>query len=297
MATSLVKGSIVALVTPFNADGSVNYDKLGELIDFHVENKTDGIILLGTTGESPTLTFEEEEKMLEYSVKRAAGRIYLIAGSGSNCTETAVERTRAYSKTGVDAMLVITPYYNRANTSGMIKHFTACADASEKPIIMYNVPGRTGCSISEEAVAVLCKHPNIQGIKEASGNISYLCKIAKYLDEDFVMYSGNDDMIVPTLSMGGIGVISVWANIMPQTTHKLVFDYLEGNVESARKIQTRYLDLVNDLFLETNPIPVKAAMNYLGYGVGPCRMPLDEMSAGPKAKLVAEIDRLKDELK
>ena len=180
MATSLVKGSIVALVTPFNADGSVNYDKLGELIDFHVENKTDGIVLLGTTGESPTLTFEEEEKMLEYSVKRAAGRIYLIAGSGSNCTETAVERTRAYSKTGVDAMLVITPYYNRANTSGMIKHFTACADASEKPIIMYNVPGRTGCSISEEAVAVLCKHPNIQGIKEASGNISYLCKIAKY---------------------------------------------------------------------------------------------------------------------
>ncbi len=297
MATSLVKGSIVALVTPFNADGSVNYDKLGELIDFHVENKTDGIVLLGTTGESPTLTFEEEEKMLEYSVKRAAGRIYLIAGSGSNCTATAVERTRAYSKTGVDAMLVITPYYNRANTSGMIKHFTACADASEKPIIMYNVPGRTGCSISEEAVAVLCKHPNIQGIKEASGNISYLCKIAKYLDEDFVMYSGNDDMIVPTLSMGGIGVISVWANIMPQTTHKLVFDYLEGNVESARKIQTRYLDLVNDLFLETNPIPVKAAMNYLGYGVGPCRMPLDEMSAGPKAKLVAEIDRLKDELK
>ncbi len=297
MATSLVKGSIVALVTPFNADGSVNYDKLGELIDFHVENKTDGIVLLGTTGESPTLTFEEEEKMLEYSVKRAAGRIYLIAGSGSNCTATAVERTRAYSKTGVDAMLVITPYYNRANASGMIKHFTACADASEKPIIMYNVPGRTGCSISEEAVAVLCKHPNIQGIKEASGNISYLCKIAKYLDEDFVLYSGNDDMIVPALSMGGIGVISVWANIMPQTTHKLVFDYLEGNVESARKIQTRYLDLVNDLFLETNPIPVKAAMNYLGYEVGPCRMPLDEMSAGPKAKLVAEIDRLKDELK
>ena len=297
MATSLVKGSIVALVTPFNADGSVNYDKLGELIDFHVENKTDGIVLLGTTGESPTLTFEEEEKMLEYSVKRAAGRIYLIAGSGSNCTATAVERTRAYSKTGVDAMLVITPYYNRSNASGMIKHFTACADASEKPIIMYNVPGRTGCSISEEAVAVLCKHPTIQGIKEASGNISYLCKIAKYLDEDFVMYSGNDDMIVPTLSMGGIGVISVWANIMPQTTHKLVFDYLEGNVESARKIQTRYLDLVNDLFLETNPIPVKAAMNYLGYEVGPCRMPLDEMSAGPKAKLVAEIDRLKDELK
>jgi len=297
MATSLIKGSIVALVTPFNADGSVNYDKLGELIDFHVENKTDGIVLLGTTGESPTLTFEEEEKMLEYSVKRAAGRIYLIAGSGSNCTATAVERTRAYSKTGVDAMLVITPYYNRANTSGMIKHFTACADASEKPIIMYNVPGRTGCSISEEAVAVLCKHPNIQGIKEASGNISYLCKIAKYLDEDFVMYSGNDDMIVPTLSMGGIGVISVWANIMPQTTHKLVMDYLNGDVESARKIQTRYLDLVNDLFLETNPIPVKAAMNYLGYEVGPCRMPLDEMSAGPKAKLVAEIDRLKDELK
>lgn len=293
----MVKGSIVALVTPFNADGSVNYDKLGELIQYHIDNKTDGIVLLGTTGESPTLTFEEEEKILEYSVKKADGKIFLIAGSGSNCTHTAVERSYAYSRTGVDAILVITPYYNRTNTSGMIKHFTACADASAVPVIMYNVPGRTGCSISEEAVAALCKHPNIKAIKEASGNISYLCKIAKYLDDDFVMYSGNDDMIVPTLSMGGIGVISVWANIMPQTCHNLVFDYLDGKTDSAKKAQTRYLDLINDLFLETNPIPVKAAMNYLGYGVGPCRMPLDEMSDGAKAKLFAEIDRLKAELK
>ncbi len=297
MAKEMVKGSIVALVTPFNQDGSVNYDKLGELIEYHVANKTDGIVLLGTTGESPTLTFEEEEKMLEYSVKKADGRIYMIAGSGSNCSRTAIERSHAYSRTGVDAILVITPYYNRTNTSGMIKHFEACADASAVPVIMYNVPGRTGCAISEEAVAALCKHPNIRAIKEASGNIGYLCKVAKYLSDDFVMYSGNDDMIVPTLSMGGIGVISVWANIMPQTSHKLVMDYLNGDVESARKLQTRYLDLINDLFLETNPIPVKAAMNYLGFGVGPCRMPLDEMSAGPKAKLIAEIDRLKAEIK
>ena len=179
----------------------------------------------------------------------------------------------------------------------MVKHFESIADVSAKPVIMYNVPGRTGCSISEEAVAVLCKHPQIKAIKEASGNISYLCKIAKFLDDDFVMYSGNDDMIVPTLSMGGIGVISVWANIMPQTSHKLVYDYLHGDIESARKLQTRYLDLINDLFLETNPIPVKAAMNYLGYGVGPCRMPLDEMSATAKSKLIAEIDKLKAELK
>lgn len=297
MSKALVKGSIVALVTPFKEDGSVNYDKLGELIDYHVANQTDGIVLLGTTGESPTLTFDEEEKMLEYGVKRANGKVFMIAGSGSNDSRTAIERSYAYSRTGVDAILVITPYYNRTNTGGMIKHFEACADASATPLIMYNVPGRTGCSISEEAVSVLCKHPKIAAIKEASGNISYLCKIAKYLDENFTMYSGNDDMIVPALSMGAIGVISVWANIMPKTSHKLVMDYLNGDHESARKLQTRFLDLINDLFLETNPIPVKAAMNYLGYGVGPCRMPLDEMSAAPKAKLIAEIDRLKAELK
>lgn len=293
----MVKGSIVALVTPFNEDGSVNLEKIGELIEYHIANKTDGIVLLGTTAESPTLTFEEEEQILEYAVKKAAGRIYLIAGSGSNCTQTAVERSAAYSQTGVDALLVITPYYNRTNTSGMIKHFTQIADVSKVPIILYNVPGRTGCNISEEAVAVLSKHPNIKAIKEASGNISYLAKVAKYLNDDFVLYSGNDDMIVPALSMGGIGVISVWANIMPQTSHQLVADYLAGDVESARKLQVKYLDLINDLFLETNPIPVKAAMNYLGYGVGPCRMPLDELSDGAKAKLFAEIDRLKGELK
>lgn len=282
-----VKGSIVALITPFHEDGSVNFEKLGEILEFHAANQTDAILILGTTGESSTMTHEEDDAVVEYTLKKIDGRIPVIVGSGSNCTETAIEKSVKYDKMGADALLVISPYYNKTNTQGMIHHFTAVADAVDKPVIIYNVPGRTGCNISEEAVRVLSKHPNICGIKEASGNIAYATAIARYLSDDFVMYSGNDDMIVPLLSLGAIGVISVWANIMPKEVHQLVMDYLNGSQKKALETQLRYLNLVHALFIEVNPIPVKEAMNLMGMNVGGFRAPLFAMDEHHRQTLAA----------
>lgn len=282
-----VKGSIVALITPFHEDGSVNFEKLGEILEFHAANQTDAILILGTTGESSTMTHEEDDAVVEYTLKKIDGRIPVIVGSGSNCTETAIEKSVKYDKMGADALLVISPYYNKTNTQGMIHHFTAVADAVDKPVIIYNVPGRTGCNISEEAVRVLSKHPNICGIKEASGNIAYATAIARYLSDDFVMYSGNDDMIVPLLSLGAIGVISVWANIMPKEVHQLVMDYLNGSQKKALETHLRYLNLVHALFIEVNPIPVKEAMNLMGMNVGGFRAPLFAMDDHHRQTLAA----------
>lgn len=289
----MIKGSIVALVTPMNSDGSVNYEKLGELIEFHIENKTDGIVILGTTGEASTLEFAEEEEIVKYSVKKANKRIPIIVGSGSNSTKTAIDYSVKYANLGADALLVITPYYNKTNDSGMIKHFQMIADASPKPIIMYNVPSRTGCSLSINAIKILSKHPNIIGIKEASGDLTYAGKVAQFLNDDFVMYSGNDDIVLPLMSLGAVGVISVWSNIMPKTVHDMCYNFLNGNIEEARKVQIKYLDLIHNLFLETNPIPVKAAMNYLGYNVGVLRMPLDNMSEKNFNVLKESLDEIK----
>lgn len=280
-----VKGSIVALITPFHEDGSVNFEKLGEILEWHVANHTDAILVLGTTGESSTMTHEEDDAVVEYTLKTINGRIPVIAGSGSNSTQTAIDKSVKYDKMGADALLVISPYYNKTNAQGMIAHFTAVADAVNKPIIMYNVPGRTGCSISEDAIKVLSKHPNICGIKEASGSISYAAGIARYLSDDFVMYSGNDDMIVPLLSLGASGVISVWANIMPHESHDLVMNYLNGDTKKSLDLQLRYLDLIHALFYEVNPIPVKEAMNLMGMNVGGFRLPLYPMSEANKARL------------
>lgn len=291
----MIKGSLVALITPMNDDGSVNFKKLEELVEYHVENQTDGIVVIGTTGESSTLTHEEDEAVAKFVIDKANKRIPVIVGSGSNCTEVAVRQSIKFEKMGADALLVITPYYNKTNEEGMIKHFEAVADAVNIPVIMYNVPSRTGCSLSVNAVAKLSKHKNIKGIKEASGNISYVTKIAKYLNDDFVMYSGNDDMIVPILSMGGVGVISVAANILPSQIHNLVYDYLNGDIEEARLAQIKYLEVINNLFIETNPIPIKEAMNYLGYNVGPNRLPLYKMSENNAEILHKSIDRLKGE--
>ena len=262
-----VKGSIVALVTPFHEDGSVNFDKLKEILEWHVENGTDGILVLGTTGESSTMTHEEDDAVVECTLQTIKGRIPVIVGSGSNCTETAVDKSKKYAAMGADALLVISPYYNKANAQGMIAHFTAVADAVDKPIILYNVPGRTGCSISEEAVKVLSKHPNICGIKEASGNIAYAAGIARYLSDDFVMFSGNDDMVIPLLSLGGSGVISVWANIMPKEVHEMVHNYLNGDTEAALATQLHYLDLIHALFIEVNPIPIMFRASLTGIGL------------------------------
>lgn len=280
-----VRGSLVALVTPFNEDGSVNFEKLGELIDFHLENETDALVILGTTGESSTMSHEEDNAVCEYTVKRVAGRIPVICGSGSNDTRTMLEKSLAFERLGADGLLIITPYYNKANEEGIYRHFATVADAVKIPCILYNVPGRTGCSISEANVARLSKHPNINGIKEASGNISYAAKIACYLSDDFVMYSGNDDMIVPMLALGASGVISVLANVAPRETHRMVMDFLEGRVKESRDLQLKLLEVTNDLFIEVNPIPVKEALNLMGKDVGGYRLPLCPMTEAHRETL------------
>lgn len=290
----MIKGSIVALVTPMHENGKVNFDKLGELLEYHVNNQTDGIVILGTTAEAPTLTYEEEIEIVKYSVKKVNKRVKLIVGSGSNDTLTAINSSSNYAQLGVDALLVITPYYNKTNTQGMIRHFTEIADNVSIPIILYNVPSRTGCSIPLQALKVLAQHKNILGIKEASGNISYVAEVAKLCNDHFFLYSGNDDSILPVLSLGGVGVISVFANIAPRRVHQMVMDYLSGKHEDALKTQLEALDLINALFIETNPIPIKEAMNYLGYEVGPTRLPLYQMDEINKEKLILEIDKLKE---
>ena len=293
----MLKGSIVALVTPFNEDGSVNYEKLGELLEYHINNNTDGIVILGTTGEASTLSFDEEAEIVKYSVKKVNHRIPLIVGSGSNETEKAITMSKKYSEMGADYVLVITPYYNKTNESGLIKHFEAVANASKCPVIMYNVPGRTGMSISISAIERLSKHPNICGIKEASGNFSYAMKVAKYISDDFIMLSGNDDVIVPLMSIGAKGVISVLANIAPKQTAKICDLCLNNKYEEATKLSLDLLEFTNDLFLEVNPIPIKEAMNYKGFNVGGYRAPLDTMSEAKALMLHDEMDRIKELIK
>ena len=285
-----IQGSIVAIVTPFHQDGSVNFSKLGELVDWQIQNGTDGIVALGTTGESATMTDEEDDAVCEYVLKRVNGRIPVIVGSGSNCTASMLEKSLRYQAMGAQGLLIIAPYYNKTNEEGMYRHFATVVDAVDIPCILYNVPGRTGCSISEGVVKRLAGHPNVMGIKEASGNISYACQIARHLRPDLATYSGNDDITVPILSIGGSGVISVLANILPQQTHDMVMAYLSGDTAAATAAQLRYLELINSLFLEVNPIPVKAALNMMGWEVGPCRMPLYEMSQGAAQRLRAALE-------
>ena len=285
-----IQGSIVAIVTPFHQDGSVNFSKLGELVDWQIQNGTDGIVALGTTGESATMTDEEDDAVCEYVLTRVNGRIPVIVGSGSICTASMLEKSLRYQAMGAQGLLIIAPYYNKTNEEGMYRHFATVVDAVDIPCILYNVPGRTGCSISEGVVKRLAGHPNVMGIKEASGNMSYACKIARYLGPEFAMYSGNDDITVPILSIGGSGVISVLANILPQQTHDMVMAYLSGDTAAATAAQLRYLELINSLFLEVNPIPVKAALNMMGWEVGPCRMPLYEMSQGAAQRLRAALE-------
>ena len=272
-------GSYVALVTPFHADGSVNFDKLRELVNWQIAQGTDGIVALGTTGESSTMTHEEDDEVARCVIETANGRIPVICGAGSNCTKTQLEKSRRYRDMGADGLLLITPYYNKTNDEGMYRHFATVADAVDAPIILYNVPGRTGCSISPACCARLAAHPNIAGIKEASGNIGYTARIAHLVGKGFCMFSGNDDMIVPIMSLGGCGVISVLANVCPAATHELVASFAAGDVAHARALQLRYMELIDALFCEVNPIPVKEAMNQLGMEVGGYRLPLCEISA------------------
>ena len=287
-----LRGSIVALITPFHADGSVNFEKLRELTAWHIDNGTDAILALGTTGESSTMTHEEDDAVLRTVIEAAAGRVPVIAGTGSNCTETMLEKSLRAERMGADGLLLITPYYNKANTEGMVRHFQTVADAVNIPCILYNVPGRTGCSISENAVRRLAVHPNIMGIKEASGSLSYAAKIARYVTEDFRMYSGNDDLIIPMMSLGSSGVISVLANVIPRQTHQMVRDWLDGNHQKALEAQLKYLELTNDLFIEVNPIPVKEALNLMGMEVGGYRLPLCPMADQNRQRLRSAMEEV-----
>ncbi len=286
---AIFKGSGVAVVTPMHPDGSVHYEKLAELIDFHIDRGTDALIICGTTGEASTLHDEEHKEVIRYAVAHTKGRLPVIAGTGSNDTAHAIMMSRYAESVGVDGLLLVTPYYNKTTQRGLLAHYRAIADAVKTPIILYNVPGRTGVNIAPETVATLAEHPQIVAVKEASGNISQVAEIARVIPEDFALYSGNDDMIVPLLSLGGDGVISVVANILPTETHDMVESYLSGDINRARQLQLAMKPLIDSLFIEVNPIPVKTAMNLMGFGAGPLRLPLYEMAEETKARMVEEM--------
>ncbi len=274
---AIFTGSGVAIITPFHADGSINFEKLAELIEFQLANKTDSIVICGTTGEASILTDDEQVDCIQFTVEKVAGRVPVIAGAGSNDTKHCINLAKRCEEVGADAVLLVTPYYNKATQKGLIMHYTAVAEAITIPIILYNVPGRTGCNIAPKTVLALSKVPNIIGLKEASGNLSHVAEVASLVDEDFALYSGNDDQILPILSLGGKGVISVLANIAPKDTHDMVMHYMEGNTKEATRMQLQAIELISALFCEVNPIPVKQAMNLMGYEVGSCTMPLCDM--------------------
>ena len=285
---AIFKGAGVAIVTPMNADGTINYDKLGEMIEFQIANGTDAIIICGTTGESSTMTHGEHLHAIKYAIDKVAKRIPVIAGTGSNCTETAIMLSQEAASYGADALLIVTPYYNKATQKGLIAHYTAIANAvPETPIIMYNVPSRTGCNIQPATAVALAKNvKNIVGIKDAVGDLSQTAKMMSMADGCIELYSGNDDQILPILSLGGLGVISVLSNVAPQETHDIVAKFMDGDLAGAAKMQLDAIPLINALFCEVNPIPVKTALNLMGYEVGPLRMPLCEMEP-------ANIDKLR----
>lgn len=288
---AIFTGSGVALVTPFKADGSVDYDQLKNLVEYHVSHKTDAIIICGTTGEASTMSEEEHMEVVGKCIEYVNKRIPVIAGTGSNCTETAIKLSKEAEELGADGLLIVTPYYNKATQNGLIKHYTAIAESVSLPIIMYNVPSRTGCNIQPQTAVTLAKNnENIVGIKEASGNISQVVKLAQLADGCIDIYSGNDDQVIPLLSLGGKGVISVTANIIPEDTHDMVKKYLDGDTAGALALQLKAIDLCDAMFCEVNPIPVKKAVELAGLCNGYVRMPMTE--ADP-----ASIEKIKKAMK
>ena len=283
---SVFTGAGVAIVTPMNEDGSVNYEKFAEIIEYQIAHKTDAIIVCGTTGEASTLTHEEHLDAVKFCIEKVNHRIPVIAGTGSNCTETAIYLSQEAEKYGADGVLVVTPYYNKATQNGLYEHFKLIAESISIPVILYNVPGRTGCNILPATVVRLCRDvKNIVGVKEASGNIAQVAKLMALADGCVDVYSGNDDQIVPLLSLGGKGVISVLSNVAPEQTHNICQLYFDGKVQESAKEQLRAIELVDALFCEVNPIPVKKAMNLMGMEVGSLRRPLTEMEEANAAKL------------
>lgn len=290
---AIFKGAGVALVTPMKDNMEINFDKLEEILEEQIAGQTDAIIICGTTGESATMTEAEHLETIKFAIDRVKGRIPVIAGTGSNCTATAMQLSKEASGAGADGLLVVTPYYNKATQNGLKAHYTAIADAAKAPIILYNVPSRTGCALAPATIASLVKDvDNIVGVKEASGNISTVAQILHLCDGNVDLYSGNDDQTIPMLSLGGIGVISVLSNVAPKYTHDMVMNFLNGDVATAAKMQLDALPLIDALFSEVNPIPVKAAMNLMGKEVGTLRAPLTEMEAANKEVLKAELQKM-----
>ena len=283
---AIFKGAGVAIVTPMKDNLEINYDKLDEIIEEQIAGGTDAIIICGTTGESATMTESEHSEAIRFTIERVNHRIPVIAGTGSNCTKTAVELSREAEKDGADGLLLVTPYYNKATQNGLIAHYTQICDEVKIPAILYNVPSRTGCSIQPQTLATLVKNvDNIVGVKEASGNIGTVAEIMHLCDGNIDLYSGNDDQVVPLLSLGGIGVISVLSNVAPSYVHDMVYKFLSGDIAGSTKMQLDAIPLINALFCEVNPIPVKAAMNMMGKEVGPLRAPLTEMEDAHKEVL------------
>lgn len=283
---AIFKGAGVAIVTPMKDNQDVNYDKLEELINQQIDAGTDAIVIAGTTGESSTLTMEEHRDVIKAAVEFTKHRVPVVAGTGSNCTRTAIQLSQEAEEDGVDGLLIVTPYYNKATQAGLISHYSQIADSTKCPIIMYNVPGRTGCNLLPETVATLFSaKENIVGLKEATGNMAQASKTMALTDGKIDMYSGEDGLVVPLLSIGAVGVISVWSNVAPAKVHQMCDSFFKGDIETARKIQLEGLPLVDALFSEVNPIPVKKAMNLMGMEVGPLRSPLCEMGEANAAKL------------
>lgn len=281
---SIFEGSAVALVTPFTEDG-INFSALKRLLDFQLGNGTDALVICGTTGEPATMTVEEKHSVMKYAIDYVAGRRPVILGTGGNNTSAVIAESKYAQSLGADALLIVTPYYNKCSQDGLVKHFFAVADAVDLPIIVYNVPGRTGVNVAPATLARLAEHPNIQAIKEASGNISQIAEMARLIKGKMDLYSGNDDQIVPILSLGGKGVISVLANVAPKAAHDICASYLSGDVKTACDLQLHYNPLNAALFSDVNPIPVKTALNLMGFEAGPLRLPLSDMSAQGKDAL------------
>ncbi len=288
MKKIIFKGCGTAIVTPFNKDG-VDFNEFKKLIEFQIENKADSIIVCGTTGESSTMTQEERKQTIEFAVKTVNGRIPVIAGTGGNCTAQVIEFTKWAESIGVNGALIVTPYYNKTTQDGLVAHYTAIAKETSLPIILYSVPGRTGVNITPATCLKLSKIENIVAIKEASGNLSQIAEIANLCGDNLNIYSGNDDQITPILSVGGIGVISVLSNLVPEYTHNIIENFFNGNIKDSIAAQIKAVPLVSALFCEVNPIPVKAALNMIGYNVGTPRLPLIEMSDNGKEKLKTEL--------
>ncbi len=288
---AIFKGAGVAIVTPMLTSGEVNYEKLEELLEFQIKNDTDAVIICGTTGESSTLTVEEHLDVIKFAVEKVNKRIPVVAGTGSNCTVTATEMSKEAESYGVDGLLLVSPYYNKATQQGLVAHYTQIASAVSVPIILYNVPSRTGCNILPETAVALARNvENIVGIKEASGNISQVAKLMALADGCINLYSGNDDQVVPLLALGGIGVISVLSNVAPRETHDMVQKFLDGDIAGSREIQLKAQPLIDALFCEVNPIPVKAALNLMGMEAGTLRPPLTEMEPANQERLAKAME-------